>query len=228
MHLRGGLTEIRSWGHVLWSTFHLREIREMNTHRVVLIAAACLVATAARAHAPASAAAPPFVMATYYRCDYSKQTRADTLYKQVMAPLLDKQIRAGHLTAYGFSSHRMGGVFRRLESWTAPTLADLITAQDAFEADLAKANPKGSAEFDAICGSHDDYIWNRTLGSAPAPGMAAPAFSYSRYMNCEMSKEGYAEEMISNDMANNRAYTDFTTACNGHTDYVWHSEVTNP
>lgn len=157
-----------------------------------MTAAACLGTTAAAAQAPT----PPFVMATYYRCDYSRQARADTLYKQVMAPLLDRQIKAGHLTAYGFSSHRIGGVFRRLETLTAPTLAHLIVAQDAFMADLDKTNPKGSAEFDAICGSHDDYIWNRVLGSAPNPAAPVPAFSYSRYMGCDLSKEGEADMIM--------------------------------
>ncbi len=165
------------------------------TRPVVIAAAAWLVGTAAAAQTPAPAAAPPFIMATYYRCDYSKQARADTLFKQVMAPALDRQIKAGNLTAYGFSSHRIGGVFRRLETMTAPTLAKLIAAQDAYVADLQKTNPKASAEFDAVCGSHDDYIWNRTLGSPAAQGAPAPAggYSYSRYMGCELAKEGYAD-----------------------------------
>jgi len=242
----------------------------------VMTAAACLVASAA----VAQQTTPPFIMATYYRCDYSRQTRADTLYKQVIAPLLDKQIKAGHLTAYGFSSHRIGGVFRRLETMTAPTLAHLIAAQDAYTAELDKTNPKASAEFDAVCGSHDDYIWNRVLGSAPTPGTPAPAYSYSRYLGCDLSKEGEAdmimetafapmmnkhlaaghitgwgwfthnmggnirrilnwngpdvmavlnaEEMISSDIAAHPLGSAFSAACNSHSDYVWHSEVTSP
>jgi hypothetical protein len=122
-------------------------------------------------------------MAAYYRCDYVRQARADTLFRQVMAPALNRQVQAGNLTGWGFSSHRIGGAWRRMETMTAPTLAKLIAAQEAYTADLDK-NPKASAEFDAICGSHDDYIWNRTLGSAPNPSAPAPAFSYSRYYGC--------------------------------------------
>jgi len=158
---------------------------------LVMTATACLVATAAVAQQPT----PPFVMATYYRCDYARQTRADTLFKQVMAPALDRQIQAGHLTAYGFSSHRIGGAWRRLETMTAPSLEHLIAAQDAYIADLQK-NPKASAEFDGICGSHDDYIWQRELGSAPNPAAPAPAFSYSRYLSCDMSKEADADRIM--------------------------------
>jgi len=163
----------------------------------VLTIAASLVGSAALAQQ----APPPFIMATYYRCDYVRQARADTLYKQVIAPLLDRQIKAGNLTAYGFSSHRIGGVFRRLETWTAPTLAKLIAAQDAYDADLNKTNPKAGAEFDAVCGSHDDYIWQRTAGSAPNPSAPNPAFSYSRYLTCDMAKEGEADLIMDSGLA---------------------------
>ncbi|HSR15534.1 MAG TPA: hypothetical protein VLL51_07260 [Gemmatimonadales bacterium] len=155
----------------------------MRVTRISLLAvAAGLIATTAAAQE----ASPPFVMATYYRCDYVRQARADTLYRQAIAPALDRQIKAGNLTGYGFSSHRMGGVFRRLESWTAPSMEKLLAAQEAYNADMERTNPKASAEFDAICGSHDDYVWNRVLGSAvtPPPPPSAMAFSYSRYFTC--------------------------------------------
>lgn len=152
----------------------------MRTIRtLVLTAAVGLVATAAAAQQ----APPPFTMATYYRCDYVRQAKADTVFRQVMGPALDRQVQAGNLTGWGFSSHRIGGAWRRMETMTAPTLAKLIAAQEAYQADLDK-NPKAAAEFDAICGSHDDYIWNRVLGSAPTPSAPAPAFSYSRYYGC--------------------------------------------
>jgi hypothetical protein len=152
------------------------------TRSFVLATTAALVATGAAAQE----ASPPFILATYYRCDYVRQARADTIYRQAIAPALDRQIKAGNLTGYGFSSHRMGGVFRRLESWTAPSMEKLLAAQEAYNADMDKNNPKASAEFDAICGSHDDYVWNRVLGSALTPPAPAPstAVSYSRYFTC--------------------------------------------
>ena len=163
---------------------------------LAMTATACLAATAGVAQAPT----PPFVLATYYRCDDSRQTRADTLFKQVIAPLLDKQIKAGHLTNYAFSSHRIGGAWRRLESMTAPSLEHLMAARDAFQDELDKTNPKGSAEFDAICGSHDDYIWQRVLTSPPAPP-APTSFTYSRYLNCDQSKEGEADMIMGTEYA---------------------------
>ena len=165
---------------------------------LVLATTAGMVATAA----VAQQAPTPFILATYYRCDIGRQARADTLYRQVIGPAVNRQIQAGNLTAWGFSSHRMGGVWRRLETWTAPSLEKLIAAQDAYDADMDKTNPKAAAEFDAICGSHDDFIWNRVGGSAPNPGAApaASAVSYSRYYGC--SDEGVA------DMVMETAYTE--------------------
>jgi hypothetical protein len=240
---------------------------------VVMTAVACLIATGASAQAASQSPAVPFTMSTYYRCDYNTQARADTLYKQVWVPVLERQIKAGRLSSYAFYSHRMGGVFRRLESLTAPTLALLIAAQDSMNADLDRTNPKGSAAFDAVCGSHDDYIWNRTQGSPQTPATPVPAFLYSRYLVCDMGREGEAdlimgtvlapiinkhlaaghianwgwnvhnfggttrrimnwggpnalsvlnaEEMLSNDIADNPMGREFTAICNSHTDYVW-------
>ena len=165
---------------------------------LVLATTAGLAATAAAAQQ----APTPFILATYYRCDYVRQARADTLYRQAMAPVLDRQIKSGNLTSYGFSSHRMGGAWRRLETWTAPSLEKLLAAQEAFQTDMDKTNPKAAAEFDAICGSHDDFIWNRAAGSAANPGMtpAASAVSYTRYFGC--SNETVA------DMVMETAYTE--------------------
>lgn len=157
-----------------------------------LATTAILVATAAAAQE----APPQFILATYYRCDYVRQTRADTLYRQVIGPALDRQIKAGNLTGYGFSSHRMGGAWRRLETWTAPSIEKLLAAQEAYNADIQKTNPKASAEFDAVCGSHDDYIWIRMDGSSTTPSPAAAAFSYTRYFGC--SNEGVADMVMEN------------------------------
>jgi hypothetical protein len=90
---------------------------------------------------------------------------------------------------------------------TAPSLEKLLAAQEAYLADIDKTNPKAAAEFNAICGSHDDYIWNRELGSAPNPSAAGPAFSYSRYYGCsdeaiaDMVMETVFTEMINKHVA---------------------------
>jgi hypothetical protein len=168
---------------------------------LVLATAAGLVATAAAAQE----ASPPVTMAAYYRCDISRQERADTIYRQIMVPALDKQVQAGLLTGYGFYAHRIGGAWRRLDSWTGPDVEQVLAAQEAVTQEVNQSNPKLAAEFSAICGSHDDYMWVRILGPVGTPGAApsaAPGSLYSRYFFCEdeatadMAMETVYEEMM--------------------------------
>lgn len=172
----------------------------MRIIRPIVFAAVSAVAASA---ATAQQAPPPMIMSAYYRCDLSRQARADTIYRQVVAPLLDKQVQAGRLTGYSFFAHRFGGVYRRLDSWTAPGIEQLIAAQEAVMQEWNQTNPKSVAEFNGICGSHDDYIWTRilgpigTAGAAPAPGTG---FLYSRYFTC-------ADEATA-DMAMETTYAD--------------------
>jgi hypothetical protein len=152
--------------------------------------AAGLVATAASAQQTAPLAV---TASTYYRCDIPREGRADTLYQQVIAPALERQVKAGHLTAYGFSSHLIGGGWRRLAYMVSPSIDHLMAGRAAYQDDLDKTNPKGQAEFDAICGSHDDYIWQEGVASKDNPSAPATTYTYSRYTSCDMSKEGEAD-----------------------------------
>ena len=48
-----------------------------------------------------------------------------------MVPALEKQVQAGRLTGFGYFAHRIGGAWRRLDSWTAPDVERVLAAQDA-------------------------------------------------------------------------------------------------
>jgi hypothetical protein len=163
----------------------------MRASRSILVGIiTSLVATGVEAQTPA----PVFTMSAYHRCDINRQARADTLFNQIYAPALDKQVKAGHLTGYGFLSHRVGGAWRRLQSMSASSLADLMAGQAAAMEEIGRTNQKGLTEFNSICGSHDDYIWSRASGSAPnpsAPPVPGGGFLYSRYFFC--SDEGTAD-----------------------------------
>lgn len=167
--------------------------------KVAFLAAAA--ATLFTAGAAAQQAPQSVTFSTYYRCDLAKEGRADTLYKQVIAPALDRQVKAGHLTGYGFSSHVIGGGWRRLAYLQAASLEHLMAGRTAYQDDLDKTNPKGSAEFDAICGAHDDYIWANTTGSKDNPSAAPAPVSYSRYLVCDQSKEAMADLIVEKEYA---------------------------
>ena len=66
----------------------------------------------------------------------------------------------GKITSWGWSSHMVGGKYRRLGTMTANDFAGLLEARGEIlgaiygDGDNAEAN-----EFNDICGSHSDYLW---------------------------------------------------------------------
>jgi len=157
----------------------------MRLHRISMLGlTTALLATGAAAQE----AAPPLIRSAYYRCDITRQERADTIYRQIMVPALEKQVQAGRLTGYGFFAHRMGSAWRRLESWTSPDVERALAAQEAVMEEVNRTSPKLLAEFNSICGSHDDFLWNRVAGPIATPGAApaaTPGTLYSRYFFCQ-------------------------------------------
>ncbi len=50
----------------------------------------------------------------YYRCDQTREARADEIVEQTFAAVYDKHLDAGRLSAWGWAAHRQGGAWRRL------------------------------------------------------------------------------------------------------------------
>jgi hypothetical protein len=162
--------------------------------RVVLAAAlaACLTAPVVSAQDVTT-----YVIGTYYRCNQATETRADAIYKETVAPLVQKQIDAGHLVASGWARHWMGGEWRRLEYIGGTDLGAMIAARDAIIAEIRAAHAKADDEFMAICPSHDDYIWS-SVASSQAPDAVARERSkvaMSTYFACN-SREKEADAIV--------------------------------
>lgn len=95
---------------------------------------------------------------TYYVCDFAEQNRADELLTTVLAPVYDAHVGEGMFTSWAWQSHFVGGQYRRLATFTAedyPTL--LNTRGRVLEAVSENAL---AAQFNQICGSHSDYLWD--------------------------------------------------------------------
>jgi hypothetical protein len=99
----------------------------------------------------------------YYNCDQSKEDRADELVANNFAPIFDRYVKEGKLTSWGWSSHWVGGHFRRLQTMTAANHKDLLKARDALVDEMYAEDSKAGAEFSEICGSHVDYMWDIQL-----------------------------------------------------------------
>jgi hypothetical protein len=96
----------------------------------------------------------------YYVCDMSKQDRADELLKEVFEPVYNRQVTEGNLISWGWMEHWVGGKYRRLETMTAVDHKTLLKARDAAIEEFTDKHKEATDEFDSICGSHSDYMWN--------------------------------------------------------------------
>jgi hypothetical protein len=104
-------------------------------------------------------------LSVYYVCNESKEERADELFESTYAPLFDKAIADGKLTTWGWSAHFIGGKYRRLQTMSGVDHKALLAARaDVLEALYSGDEPNPDAvEFNEICGSHSDYLWDIQL-----------------------------------------------------------------
>lgn len=99
-------------------------------------------------------------MSVYHVCDIGKEERADEIAKKVFAPVYDKAVADGKITSWGWSSHVVGGKYRKLGTMTAGSWEQLLKARgEILETIYADGENKEAAEFSTICNSHSDYLW---------------------------------------------------------------------
>lgn len=90
----------------------------------------------------------------------AREERADEIVKKVFAPVLDKAVADGKLTSWGWSSHVVGGKYRRLSTMTAKDFPGLLKArEEIIEAVYGDGDNAEANEYSQICGSHSDYLW---------------------------------------------------------------------
>lgn len=99
----------------------------------------------------------------YYKCNESKEERADEIFEKNFGPILDKYVAAGKLSSWGWSSHWVGGSFRRLQTMTAADHKSLLAARAELIDEMYADENKAGIEFNEICGSHADYMWDIQL-----------------------------------------------------------------
>jgi hypothetical protein len=102
----------------------------------------------------------PASMSVYYSCKISDEARADEIFEELFAPVLNKYVEDGKLASWGWQSHVIGGWFRRLQTMTATDYETLLAVrQEALDVIYAEDSELG-AEFAEICGPHHDYLWD--------------------------------------------------------------------
>jgi hypothetical protein len=100
-------------------------------------------------------------LSVYHVCDINREERADEIVAKVFAPVYDKAVASGKIKSWGWSSHQVGGKYRRLGTMTATNYADLFEAWNQILDTLYEGEDSEAAvEFSDICGSHADYLWD--------------------------------------------------------------------
>jgi hypothetical protein len=163
--------------------------------RVVSVCAAAVVLAATVVPAEE---ATSYVIGQYFRCNEAKEERADAIYKETAAPILEKQVKAGSLTTIGWSRHWLGGEWRRLLYMIGTDLTKMVAARDAYIDELIKQHAPVAEEMSSICPSHDDYVWAVVAGSQPAGkvGTSRPAVAMTTYFQCGASQEDEADAIV--------------------------------
>lgn len=98
-------------------------------------------------------------LSAYYSCDMSREARADEIFSELLAPLYQKHMDMGHLAGWGYYAHRLGGIFRRLETMSGPDHKTLLAMQNAIYQEAGEIDAVAMAEFRSICSWHTDYMW---------------------------------------------------------------------
>lgn len=100
-------------------------------------------------------------MSVYIKCSMTGDERADEIVNKNFAPIYNEFIGEGKLTSWGWSSHVIGGEYRKLATMTAANYSDLLKARAAIlDKIYANGENKDAAEFNEICDSHQDYLWD--------------------------------------------------------------------
>jgi hypothetical protein len=98
-------------------------------------------------------------LSAYHSCDMSREPRADEIFSELVAPLYQKHMDMGHLASWGYYSHRVGGIYRRLETMSGADHKTLLAMQNAIYEEAGEIDAVAMAEFRSICSWHSDYMW---------------------------------------------------------------------
>lgn len=136
-----------------------------------------------------------FVMGMYYRCNQARESQADDVMQNVMGPIVQRHVDAGHLTGWAWFTHVMGGGWRRLFVTTGTDLGQMMNVRGQIVEEFTGQHADAAETLGSACGGHDDYIWVGEQISSADPGTLGSA-TFSTYYACDGASEGRASEIF--------------------------------
>lgn len=138
-----------------------------------------------------------YAYATYFICSPDGESRADEIINTSFKPHYDAAVEHGDILSWSWLQHYVGGEWRRVLLIVASDMDSILDASGALGEIIEDRTPEAGRAFSAICSSHEDYIWRTLegLGSA-SPAEARGNVGFSVYMQCDMSREERADELV--------------------------------
>lgn len=100
-------------------------------------------------------------ISVYHVCNINKEERADEIVEKAFAPVYNKAVADGKIKSWGWSSHVIGGKYRRLSTMTGDSFPALLKARgEILEGIYGDGENAEANEFSDICNSHSDYLWD--------------------------------------------------------------------
>jgi hypothetical protein len=90
----------------------------------------------------------------------ARQGRADTLTTEAFAPIFARHLKQGGLSSWSWYQHATGGKYRRLLVLDGASHKAILASSDSIVAEIARERPAETNEFNEICHSHQDYLWD--------------------------------------------------------------------
>jgi hypothetical protein len=97
---------------------------------------------------------------SYYVCDINGQDRADEIWAAANAPILNQLQEEGKIASWGWQNHIIGGRYRRLQTITGDDYASVVAANAALVQFSQEGDSAMQEEFNDICWTHTDYLWD--------------------------------------------------------------------
>lgn len=99
-------------------------------------------------------------MSVYHVCNIKNEERADEIVEKIFAPVYDKALADGKIKSWGWSSHVVGGEYRKLSTMSGDSFEQVLAARgEILEAIYGDGDNAAANEFSDICTSHSDYLW---------------------------------------------------------------------
>lgn len=97
----------------------------------------------------------------YFTCDLARESRADELVREVLAPMYNTEVDNGSLVSWAWLKHNLGGPRRRLLTMTGGDHKTLARVRERLVAQMSRGRTERSMrEFNSICHAHEDYLWD--------------------------------------------------------------------